>query len=113
MHLLFVAVLYFIPTVIAVIRDHHNKVAIAVLNTFLGWTFIGWVAALVWSVTANKNQPNPDWRRLEQQTQRREVVWDAPVADQKPQESPAPPQFQDESDTDYLARLRRLGHLGK
>jgi hypothetical protein len=24
------------------------------LNIFLGWTFIGWVASLVWALTATK-----------------------------------------------------------
>lgn len=47
--------LYFIPTVIAVFRGHHNAVAIFGLNLFLGWTFIGWVGSLVWSLTAVDN----------------------------------------------------------
>lgn len=44
--------LYLLPTVICVCRGHHNSMAIVVLNILLGWTFIGWVAALVWSCTA-------------------------------------------------------------
>ncbi|MGH8605775.1 MAG: superinfection immunity protein [Gammaproteobacteria bacterium] len=44
--------LYFIPTVIAVFRGHHNAIAIFGLNLFLGWSFIGWVASLIWSLTA-------------------------------------------------------------
>ena len=43
--------LYFIPSIIAYSREHHNRLAILVLNTFLGWTFLGWVAALVWAAT--------------------------------------------------------------
>lgn len=43
---------YFLPTIVAVSRNHHSSSAIAVLNIFLGWTFIGYVAALVWSFTA-------------------------------------------------------------
>ena len=43
---------YFLPTVMAAIRGHHNGGAILMLNLFLGWTFLGWVVALVWSVTA-------------------------------------------------------------
>lgn len=42
--------LYFLPTVLAVIRKHPNTLAIFLLNFFLGWSFIGWVVALVWSV---------------------------------------------------------------
>ena len=47
---LFLAV-YFLPTIIALARSHHNAVAILLLNLFLGWTGIGWILALVWSVT--------------------------------------------------------------
>lgn len=41
---------YFLPTIIAIIRKHPNVVAILLINLLLGWTFIGWVAALIWSV---------------------------------------------------------------
>jgi cytochrome c biogenesis protein CcdA len=43
--------LYFIPTIVAARRQHKNGRAIMVLNIFTGWTFIGWVAALVWAFT--------------------------------------------------------------
>ena len=43
--------LYFIPTSIASSRKHHNATAIFITNLFAGWTFIGWVAALIWSFT--------------------------------------------------------------
>jgi hypothetical protein len=46
--------LYFIPTMVANGRQHHNAGAIFALNVFLGWTFIGWVASLVWALTATK-----------------------------------------------------------
>ena len=42
-------VLYFIPTIIAFSYNRKNKVAIFVLNFLLGWTFFGWVGALVWA----------------------------------------------------------------
>jgi len=44
-----IAVFYFFPTIVALLRDHHKLSAIAVLNLFLGWTFLGWVAALIWA----------------------------------------------------------------
>jgi len=44
------AMLYFIPTITAFQRKHPSKEAISVLNLLLGWTFIGWVAAMVWAV---------------------------------------------------------------
>jgi Superinfection immunity protein len=44
---------YFIPAIVASTRRHRNKSAIFVLNLFLGWTLLGWVAALVWANTAD------------------------------------------------------------
>ncbi|MGH7947840.1 MAG: superinfection immunity protein, partial [Candidatus Binataceae bacterium] len=44
--------LYFVPSVIARAREHQNSGAIFVLNLLLGWTFLGWVIALVWAFTA-------------------------------------------------------------
>jgi hypothetical protein len=40
---------YFFPTLIAWSRKHRNTLAIFIVNLFLGWTFLGWVAALVWA----------------------------------------------------------------
>ena len=47
----FLAILYFLPAIVASVRKHHNQNAIAVLNIFLGWTLLGWIAALVWAST--------------------------------------------------------------
>ena len=43
-------VIYFLPTLIAFLRQHKNSLAIFLLNLLLGWTVLGWVASLVWSV---------------------------------------------------------------
>lgn len=43
---------HFIPTIIALARSHHDGFAIFLTNLLLGWTVIGWVIALIWSVTA-------------------------------------------------------------
>ena len=40
---------YFFPTVIGYSRRHMNTLSIFMLNLFLGWTFLGWVGALVWA----------------------------------------------------------------
>ena len=45
-------IVYFVPTFIASRRDHPNGTSIILLNLFLGWTFIGWLAALIWSASA-------------------------------------------------------------
>lgn len=44
-------VVYFIPAIVAHQRKHNNFTSILVLNIALGWTLIGWVAALVWAYT--------------------------------------------------------------
>ncbi len=48
--------LYFLPTIIAIHRDHRNAMALATLNLFLGWTLVGWVISLVWSLLANVSE---------------------------------------------------------
>ncbi len=50
-------VFYFLPTFIAGSRSHHNGMAIFLLNLLLGWTFLGWVLALIWSATAVQQKP--------------------------------------------------------
>jgi len=46
-----IVALYFIPTIIALLRGHRQTVAIGALNLLLGWTVLGWVGSLVWSLT--------------------------------------------------------------
>lgn len=51
---LFIAfAIYFIPVVIAYIRKHKNILSISILTIFLGWTFFGWLAALLWSLNSD------------------------------------------------------------
>lgn len=51
LYVLIIAVVYFIPGVIATQRKHKNANAITMLNLLLGWTVLGWVASLVWAMT--------------------------------------------------------------
>ena len=39
--------LYWTPTIVATIRKAPNTRAVVVINLLLGWTVIGWIAALV------------------------------------------------------------------
>jgi hypothetical protein len=48
------ALVYFLPAGVAHSRNHHQLMAIFVLNLLLGWTFIGWVACMVWACTMVK-----------------------------------------------------------
>lgn len=50
--LIFLAI-YFLPSFISSARMHRNNSSTFVLNLFLGWTFIGWVAALMWALSDN------------------------------------------------------------
>lgn len=42
--------IYMIPTCVAASRKHRNTMEIAVLNIFFGWTLLGFVGCLVWSL---------------------------------------------------------------
>ena len=55
---------YMMPTIIAFNRHHRNLNTIAVLDVFLGWTFVGWVIALVWSLTAATNEGRASQRLI-------------------------------------------------
>jgi hypothetical protein len=54
--LLFLAFMYFVPTVVAAARKHSQTLAIFFLNLLLGWSVIGWVGALIWSLTTSQPQ---------------------------------------------------------
>jgi hypothetical protein len=45
------AVVYLLPALIASSRGHQDAAAIALLTILLGWSFIGWIIALVWSLS--------------------------------------------------------------
>ncbi len=45
--------LYFLPAIIAMVRNHRQVIPIAIINFFFGWTFLGWVVCLAWSASPN------------------------------------------------------------
>jgi hypothetical protein len=47
--LAFSLALLFLPALVAKFRHHPNTAAIFLINLFFGWTFIGWVIALIWA----------------------------------------------------------------
>jgi hypothetical protein len=51
--LVFCIIPYFLPTIIAFARKKDNAGGIFALNFFLGWTFIGWIASLIWALSSN------------------------------------------------------------
>jgi hypothetical protein len=50
--LLFLTLLYFLPAIIG--RNEADATGIFLLNIFLGWTLIGWVAALIWAISSDR-----------------------------------------------------------
>jgi len=52
--LIAITFLYFLPSFLA--RDRHNFGAIFLFNFFLGWTFVGWIVALIWACAS---EPRP------------------------------------------------------
>ncbi len=54
--LVFLAAVYFVPTIVASVREHRNMAGIVILNLLLGWTILGWIGALVWAVTSAQEQ---------------------------------------------------------
>ncbi|MFY9753022.1 MAG: superinfection immunity protein [Candidatus Acidiferrales bacterium] len=56
MTFLLVAVfLYFLPTFVG--RNRHDATGIFLVNFVLGWTVIGWVAAMIWACTPDMRVP--------------------------------------------------------
>lgn len=50
--IVFLLAIYFFPFILS--YNKKNVLAIFALNLFLGWTLIGWVVALVWAVSKDK-----------------------------------------------------------
>lgn len=47
--------LYILPLIEAKLRCRTNFASIAIVNIFLGWTFIGWVVALAWACSNKRS----------------------------------------------------------
>jgi len=48
---LILIVAYFAPTIVAMLRKHADGLAIGALNFLLGWSVVGWIVSLVWSLS--------------------------------------------------------------
>jgi Superinfection immunity protein len=59
--LVVLVLIYFAPSLIALRRGHRQLGPIVVINAAFGWTLIGWVVSLAWSVSAiNRPQAADD-----------------------------------------------------
>ena len=43
-------VAYFSPFIVAIVRKHRFGIVIGLLNLFLGFTLLGWLASMIWAV---------------------------------------------------------------
>jgi hypothetical protein len=50
------AIFYFVPTIIALSRSLPNAGSVVVVNILLGWTFLGWVAALAMAAGSGRKR---------------------------------------------------------
>jgi uncharacterized RDD family membrane protein YckC len=50
--LIVLLLVYFFPTIVAILRGAKKQAGIVIINLILGWTLLGWVIALVWAVSA-------------------------------------------------------------
>jgi T4 superinfection immunity protein/uncharacterized protein DUF2510 len=71
---------YMLPWAIAATRGKSNSVAIAVLNLLLGWTFIGWIIALVMACSSDQAGGNRNVNVIQ--------VVNSPQFHQPPQQGP-------------------------
>ena len=55
--------LYFLPTIIG--RHKRNMKALLALNLLLGWTFLGWIGALIWALLREDATTKPAVARSE------------------------------------------------
>lgn len=51
--ILFIIILYFLPSLIASDRKHNDKSAILITNLFFGWSGLGWIICLIWANSGN------------------------------------------------------------
>lgn len=72
--ILLIVAAYLLPMLIAMIRDHHQIWAITAVNVILGWTALGWIVALVWSLTVVQ-------KRSEQPSQKPHALAPGPAAE--------------------------------
>ena len=65
--LAFVAIGYFLPTCIAMIRGKEQG-SVFVLNLIVGWTVVGWFVAFIWACSGRTG-----WNRRREKKRRREL----------------------------------------
>ena len=41
--------MYFLPSIVALVRNKRDTLAIFLVNFFFGWSVVGWIVALIWA----------------------------------------------------------------
>ena len=54
----YISLLYFVPSMVAFGRRHHQAVNVFLINLFLGCTGIGWVVVLIWALAGRTREPD-------------------------------------------------------
>lgn len=107
--ILIVFPLYFLPVIIAKTRKNPSTTGIFILNFFLGWTFIGWIAALIWAFSsAPKQSPTVI---VNNTTQAYSQEYNAPKPDLTKQIQPEEPSTKQITHQDKIEQLRQYKQL--
>lgn len=48
--------IFFVPSFIALDKSHRNERGIFLLNLFGGITFVGWIVAMIWSLSDSDSE---------------------------------------------------------
>lgn len=83
---------YFWPTIEALIRGAPDAISIGLLNFFLGWTLVGWVVALVWSVRRIPEEKKVDYFASSTSLERSDL-WETFKEAKPTPTSPPPPAY--------------------
>ena len=54
--IVFLVTIYFLPTIVAVLRGHRQALPIFAINLLLGTTLVFWVVAFVWATLRSEEQ---------------------------------------------------------
>lgn len=47
-------IVYFLPSIVAMIAERRNVIPIIVVNFCFGWCVLGWFIALIWALIEDK-----------------------------------------------------------
>lgn len=54
--IIFALFIYLLPSLIAISGHRRQAFAIFIVNFFLGWSFLGWLGALIWAAVNDKSE---------------------------------------------------------